>query len=67
MREFKGSNQLGTLADEVLDKWVNGFILKPYQGPMPRNPFKQLETGTKEVTGESSPTMEPMPLGKTDN
>ena len=40
-REYNGSYQLGTLAGEVLGKWVNGFRLKPYKGPMPRNPFEQ--------------------------
>ena len=40
-REYNGSYQLGTLAGEVLGKWVNGFRLKPYRGPMPRNPFTQ--------------------------
>ena len=48
-REFNGSYQLGTLAGEVLNKWVNGFRLKPYYGPMPPNPFHQLETDA--VTG----------------
>ena len=40
-REFNGSYQLGTLAGEVLGKWVNGFRLKPYKGPMPKNPFER--------------------------
>ena len=41
VKKFKGSYQLGTLADDVLDKWVNGFWLKPgYKEPMLANPFK---------------------------
>ena len=42
-REFKGSIQLGTLAKELLGKWVNRFRLKPYKGLMPTNPFKEPE------------------------
>ena len=42
-REFNGSYQLGTLAGELLSKWVNGFRLKPYKGQMPENPFKDEE------------------------
>ena len=42
-REFKGSYQLGTLARELLEKWVNKFRLKPYEGLMLVNPFKELE------------------------
>ena len=61
-REYNGSYQLGTLAGEVLGKWVNGFRLKPYRGPMPKNPFRQqtdtgsgtgTETGTSEGNGNS--------------
>ena len=43
VKEFKGIYQLGTLAGDVLDKWVNGFQLKPYKEPMPVNPFKAPE------------------------
>ena len=52
-REFNGSYQLGTLAGEVLGKWVNGFRLKPYNGPMPRNPFEQVKGDTEPNTGKS--------------
>ena len=45
-REFTGSYQLGTLAGEVLEKWVNGFRLKPYYRPMPRNLFEQPDDET---------------------
>ena len=38
-----GTYQLGTLAGEILPKWVNGFRLKPYHGDMPKNPFSQPE------------------------
>ena len=41
-----GTYQVGTLSGEILPKWVNGFRLKPYHGPMPENPFK-LETDAK--------------------
>ena len=40
-KEFKGPYELGTLAGEVLEKWVNGFQVKPYKGPMLVNPFKE--------------------------
>ena len=36
-KEYNGSYQLGTLAGEILGKWVNGFRLKPYKGRMPKN------------------------------
>ena len=58
-REFKVSYQLGTLAREVLKKWVNGFRLKPYKGMMLVNPFKEpkeqkiWEAGEGLETGES--------------
>ena len=65
-REFKGSYQLGTLANEVLAKWVNGFRLKPYQGPMPKNPFKKPKTGMKGITGEPASTTELVPSGMKD-
>ena len=42
-KEYNGSYQLGTLAGELLSKWVNGFRLKPYKGQMPENPFKEDE------------------------
>jgi hypothetical protein len=35
--------QLGTLFEEVLPQWANGFRLKPYHGKMPPNPFKIYE------------------------
>ena len=43
IKELKGSYQLGTLAGEIIGKWVNGFRLKPYKGPMPANPITILE------------------------
>ena len=46
INEFNRTYQLGTLASDKLTKWVNGFRLKPYHGPMPENPFK-LETDAK--------------------
>ena len=42
-KEYNGSYQLGTLAGEILGKWVNGFRLKPYKGPMPKTPFRKDE------------------------
>mgnify|MGYP000444513631 FL=1 len=42
-KEYNGSYQLGTLAGELLGKWVNGFRLKPYKGRMPKNPFQEDE------------------------
>ena len=54
-REYNGSYQLGTLAGEVLGKWVNGFRLKPYRGPMPKNPFEQrTDTGAETATYEGN-------------
>ena len=50
-REFNGSYQLGTLVGEVVGKGVNGFRLKPYQGPMPKNQFEQTKTDTDLDTG----------------
>ena len=41
-----GTYQLGALSSEILSKWVNGFRLKPYHGPIPENPFK-VETNAK--------------------
>ena len=63
-REFNGSYQLGTLVGEVLGKWVNGFRLKPYNGPMPRNPFEQVKTDTKPDTGKSEETATRLAIGK---
>ena len=31
---------MGTLAGEILEKWVNGFWIKAYKGPMVANMFK---------------------------
>ena len=42
-KEYNGSYQLGTLAGELLCKWLNGFHLKPYKGQVPENPFKEDE------------------------
>ena len=50
--EFKGSYQLGTLVGKVLDKWVNGFRLKPYYGPMPQNLFYQPEANVEIGSGK---------------
>ena len=54
-REFNGSYQLGTLAGEVLGKWVNGFRLKPYKGPMPKNPFER-RADTESDAGKPTKT-----------
>ena len=51
MREFKGSYQLEMLVGEILEKWVNGFRLKPYHGLMPRNPFEQPNDGVETESG----------------
>ena len=47
---FKGSYQLGTLAGELLEKWVNRFRLEPYKGPLPINPLKKLEDRKNQAT-----------------
>ena len=76
-KEFNGSYQLGTLAGELLTKWVNGFRLKPYKGWMPENLFKEPETfrntegqtetkGTPAVTGVAPEATDSVELGTTD-
>ena len=42
-KEYNGSYKIGTLAGEILGKWVNGFLLKLYKGRMPKNPFQEDE------------------------
>ena len=54
-REFNGSYQLGTLAGELLSKWVNDFRLNPYKGRMPKTPFKEPEN-SQSTEGWSEPT-----------
>ena len=56
-KAFNGSYQLGTLTGEILNKWVNGFRLKPYKGRMPED---QCEAGGKAVAGDSPTTMKPV-------
>ena len=51
-KEYNGSYQFGTLSGEVIDKWANGFRLKPYKGHMPANPFKQ----DPEIRHDEEPT-----------
>ena len=64
MQEFKRSYQIGMLVGEVLEKWVNGFRLKPYHGPMPRNPFMQPGGGAEIGSGNQiSDNQEPIQLG----
>ena len=70
-REFNGSYQLGTLAEELLSKWVNGFRLKPYKGQMSENLFKDKEnpqnTGNRikgSMTPEVTDSVEPGTTGK---
>ena len=55
IKEFNESYQLGTLAREVCEKWVNGFRLKPYMGSMAVNPFKDRKknNNNEETTGRS--------------
>ena len=59
-----GSYQLGTLVGEVLGKWVNGFRLKPYQGPMPRNPFEQVKNDTEPDIGKPAKPATRLAIGK---
>ena len=49
---------------EVLGKWVNGFRLKPYQGPMSRNPFEQTKTDTELDTGKPAKPTTRLATGK---
>ena len=64
MNVVKGTYQLGTLAGEILDKWVNGFWLKLYKGPMLENPFQepkeQKVLETEKETSALLSTTEPM-------
>ena len=55
-REFKGSYQLVKLVGELLEKWVNGFQLKPYKGPMPVNSFMEPEERRDQTNGEEEVT-----------
>ena len=41
VNNYNVTYQIGTLAGEVLPKWVNGFCLKPCQGRTLENPFQQ--------------------------
>ena len=45
---YNGMYQVGTLAGEILRKWVNAFRLRPYQGPTPNNPFQTNTIPNKE-------------------
>ena len=49
----KGTYQLRTLAGEVMPKWVNGFRLKPYEGPTLTNPFL-----LEESNDQANPTID---------
>ena len=70
-KDYNGSYKLGTLARELLSKWVNGFRPKPYKGQMPENPFKEDESpeNTKNWTeGRVAPeTTDPVESATTDN
>ena len=37
--EFNDTFQLGTLADNIVQSWVNEFRLRPYHRTTPPNPF----------------------------
>ena len=63
-RELSGSYQLGTLAGEVLRKWVNGFRLKPYLGSMPRNSFEKTKADTELDTGKQAKAAPRLAIGK---
>ena len=41
-----GTYQVGTLSDDILPKWVNGFRLKPYHGSILENPFQATSSRT---------------------
>jgi hypothetical protein len=53
VNEESGMYPLGTLSDEVLPQWANGFRLKPYYGKLPPNPF--LPTNGSGMTSEDVP------------
>ena len=52
MKEYNGSYQLGTLAGELLRKWVNGFRLKQYKGHMPKTMGRCCIVGDSDGTKE---------------
>ena len=47
-----------------MGKWVNGFRLKPYQGPMPRNPFEQVKNDTEPDIGKPAKPATRLAIGK---
>ena len=47
-----------------MGKWFNGFRLKPYYGPMPRNPFEQIKADTEPDTGKHDKTVTSLAIGK---
>ena len=70
-KEYNGSHQLGTLAEELLSKWVNGFCLKPYKGQMQDNPFKEEKNPQNieyrsegEIAPEATDPVEPGTISK---
>ena len=70
-KEYNGSYQLGTLAGELLGKWVNGFRLKPYKGQMSENPFQEYEnpqgSENRSEGGRTSEVTEPVGPGTVGN
>ena len=70
-KEYNGSYQLGTLAGELLGKWVNGFRLKPYKGQMSENPFQEYEnpqgSENRSEGGRTSEVTKPVGLGTVGN
>ena len=52
--EFNGTFQLGTLANDIVQSWVNGFRLKPYHGTVPPNPFAKSRHDTDQPTTDNT-------------
>ena len=51
--EFNGTFQLGTLAGDIVQRWANGFRLKPYNGTIPPNPFAKSSQDTDQPTTDA--------------
>ena len=51
--EFNDTFELGTLAEDIIRSWVNGFRLKPYHCTIPPNPFAKKHHNTDQPTTDT--------------
>ena len=49
-----------------MGKWVNGFRLKPYYGPLPLNPFEKTKADIELDTGEHEKTITGQAIGESE-